>query len=92
MPKPKVLATRPFLKRRAPSLTQHATVDYWKQPDRISREELIREIEDKQGLVCLLTEHINDELLHAAPKLRIASKLRSALNNIDVAACTNAAL
>ena len=88
MPKPKVLATRPLFEAARAILDAACDVDYWKQPDRISREELIRRIEDKQGLVCLLTEHINDELLHAAPKLRIASNVAVGFDNIDVAACT----
>src|SRR5882724_655729 len=88
MPKPKVLATRPLFEAARAILDAACDVDYWKQPDRISQEELIRRIEDKQGLVCLLTEHINDELLHAAPKLRIASNVAVGFDNIDVAACT----
>ena len=43
---------------------------------------------DKEALVCLLTEKVNDELLQAAPKLRIAANVAVGFDNIDVPACT----
>jgi len=39
-------------------------------------------------LICLLTEKVNEELLQAAPKLRIAANVAVGFDNIDVAACT----
>jgi glyoxylate reductase len=39
-------------------------------------------------LVCLLTEKVNDELLRAAPKLRIAANVAVGFDNIDLLACT----
>jgi glyoxylate reductase len=45
-------------------------------------------VKDKEGVVCLLTEKINEELLRAAPKLRIASNVAVGFDNIDVEACT----
>jgi len=63
-------------------------VEYWEKPERPPREEVLRRVEDKQALVCLLTEKVNDELLQAAPKLRIAANVAVGFDNIDVAACT----
>jgi glyoxylate reductase len=88
MPKPKILATRPLFESARAILDAACDVEYWKQPERISREELIHRVKDKQALVCLLTERVNDELLQAAPKLRIASNVAVGFDNIDVAACT----
>jgi len=48
----------------------------------------LRRVKDKDGLVCLLTEKVNEELLQAAPKLRIAANVAVGFDNIDVAACT----
>jgi glyoxylate reductase len=45
-------------------------------------------VKDKEGLVCLLTERVNAELLSAAPKLKIAANVAVGYDNIDVAACT----
>jgi glyoxylate reductase len=58
------------------------------QPERISKEELFRRIHDKDGLVCLLTEKVNEELLAAAPKLRIVANVAVGYDNITVADCT----
>jgi len=43
---------------------------------------------DKEGLVCLLTEKVNEEFLRAAPKLRIVANVAVGFDNIDVPACT----
>jgi len=48
----------------------------------------LRRVKDKDALVCLLTEKVNDELLRAAPKLRIAANVAVGFDNIDLPACT----
>jgi glyoxylate reductase len=88
MPKPKVLATRPLFPAAQQILGANCEMEYWTQLERISREELLRRIKDKEGLVCLLTEQVNEELLHSAPKLRIAANVAVGFDNIDVPACT----
>jgi glyoxylate reductase len=88
MPKPRVLATRPLFPAAQQILNGSCEVEYWTQPERISKEELFRRINDKEGLVCLLTEKVDDELLRAAPKLRIAANIAVGFDNIDVPACT----
>src|ERR1700720_923588 len=84
----KVLATRPLFPAAQEILNATCEVDYWTQPERISKEELFRRIKDKDGLVCLLTERVNEELLLAAPKLRIAANVAVGYDNITVADCT----
>ena len=88
MAKPKVLATRPLFAAARAILDAACDVEYWQQPERIPREELLRRAKDKDALVCLLTERVNDELLSAAPKLRITSNVAVGFDNIDVPACT----
>src|ERR1700722_11463642 len=88
MPKARVFATRPLFPAAQQILNASCEVEYWTQPERISREELFRRIADKEGLVCLLTERVNEELLRAAPKLRIASNVAVGFDNIDVPACS----
>ncbi|HXL23625.1 MAG TPA: D-glycerate dehydrogenase [Candidatus Dormibacteraeota bacterium] len=88
MAKPKVFATRPLFEAARAILDANCDVEYWRQPERIPREELLRRVKDKEALVCLLTERVNDELLQAAPKLRIAANVAVGFDNIDVAACT----
>jgi glyoxylate reductase len=88
MAKPKVLATRPLFPAAQRILNASCDVEYWTKPERISKEELFKRVKDKEGLVCLLTEKVNAELLSAAPKLRIAANVAVGFDNIDVAACT----
>jgi len=88
MARPKVLATRPLFPAAQKILDASCDVDYWTKPERISKEELFRRIADKEGLVCLLTEKVNEELLAAAPKLRIAANIAVGYDNITVADCT----
>jgi len=89
MAKPKVLATRPLFPAAQQILNAHCDVDYWTDPERISRDELLRRVKDKDALVCLLTEKVDLDLLTAAPKIRIASNVAVGFDNIDVAACTS---
>jgi glyoxylate reductase len=86
--KPAILSTRPLFQAARTILDEHFQMDYWKAPERISREELLKRAADKEGLVCLLTEKVDEELLSSAPMLRIASTVSVGYDNIDVAACT----
>jgi glyoxylate reductase len=86
--KPKVLATRPLFAPARAILDQKFDVEYWTEPQRISRTELLKRVADKDALICLLTEKVDDELLRAAPKLRIVATVSVGYDNIDIAACT----
>jgi glyoxylate reductase len=88
MPRPKVFSTRPLFDAARQILQEKCDVEYWAKPERISREELFKRIAEKQGLVCLLTERIDDQLLRGAPKLRIAANVAVGYDNIDIPACT----
>jgi glyoxylate reductase len=88
MAKPKVFATHPLFEPAREILQESCEVEYWTKPDRPPRPELLQLLKDKDGLVCLLTEKVTEELLRAAPKLRIAANVAVGFDNIDVAACT----
>src|SRR5881397_1833593 len=88
MAKPKVLATHSLFDAARKILQKSCEVEFWTKPERPPREEVLRRVKDKDGLVCLLTEKVNEELLQAAPKLRIAANVAVGFDNIDVAACT----
>jgi len=88
MAKPKVLATHQLFEPARKILQEQCEVEYWEKPERPPREEVLRCVKDKEALVCLLTEKVDDELLQAAPKLKIAANVAVGFDNIDVAACT----
>ncbi len=69
-------------------LEKAGDVEYWKGPEAMPRAELLKRVEDKDALVCVLTDKVDAELLAAAPKLRVASTVSVGYDNIDVAACT----
>ena len=88
MPKPNVFATHSLFEAARQILKETCEVEYWAKPQRPPREEVLRRVKDKEGLICLLTEEINEELLSVAPKLRIVANVAVGFDNIDVAACT----
>jgi glyoxylate reductase len=88
MSKPKVFCTHPLFESPRKLLSQHCEAEFWERPERPPRAEVLKRVADKDALICLLTEKINDELLVAAPKLRIVANVAVGFDNIDVAACT----
>jgi len=88
MARPRVFVTHSLFDEARRILSATCDAEYWNGSDRPSREELLRKMKDKEGLICLLTEKVNDELLRAAPKLRIAANVAVGFDNIDVDACT----
>jgi glyoxylate reductase len=88
MTRPKVFATHQLFDEARQILDVACDVEYWANDDRPPRDEVLRRVRDKEGLVCLLTEKVNDEFLRLAPKLRIAANVAVGYDNIDVDACT----
>ena len=88
MAKPKVYATHPLFDEARQILDDACEMQYWTNEERPPRDEVLRNMKDKEGLICLLTEKVNEEFLRAAPKLRIAANVAVGYDNIDVAACT----
>src|SRR6266849_3150311 len=73
MAKPKVFATHSLFDAARSILQESCEVEYWAKPERPPREEVSRRLKDKEGLICLLTEKINEDLLRVSPKLRMAA-------------------
>ena len=88
MPKPKVYSTHPLFEEARKILDANCDIQYWAEAERPPREEVLRRLKDREGLICLLTEKVNEELLRAAPKLRIVANVAVGYDNIDVVACT----
>ena len=54
----------------------------------LSKKEIIKNLEDKDGLLCLLTDHIDKEVIDSAPKLKMISNYAVGYNNIDIKAAS----
>ncbi|HEV8308315.1 MAG TPA: D-glycerate dehydrogenase [Methylomirabilota bacterium] len=65
-----------------------ATVRLNPEDRRLSPDELGREIRDAEGLVCLLTDTIDEPLLARAGRLRVVANVAVGYNNIDVPAAS----
>jgi glyoxylate reductase len=53
---------------------------------RLSRPELLEALAGVEGLICLLSDRIDDELLERAPALRVVANYAVGVDNIDFAA------
>src|SRR5437660_8808152 len=62
------------------------TVDYNDTPAELSKAELIARLRGKDGLICHIISTIDDEVLAAAPTVKVVANVAVGYNNIDVAA------
>ena len=85
---------RVFVSRRIPeeglrAIAEVADADVWPDDMPPPREELLRRVAGVDGLLALLTDRVDDELLDAAgPQLRVVSNYAVGFDNVDVPACT----
>jgi len=88
MTRPAILVTHPLFPPVRELLDSQCSPEYWKGTQPMPREELLNRVAEKEGLVCQLSDKINEELLERALKLRIAATVSVGYDNIDVPACT----
>jgi len=89
MERPKVYVCRPLPPVALERLTDRTEVRMWDQ-DEIPppREVLLREVAEIQGLVSLLTDRIDAELLDRGPHLRVVANVAVGFDNVEVPAAT----
>ncbi len=63
------------------------TVRVWPGPTPPARAQLLAAVSEVEGLLCLLTERVDAELLEAAPRLRAVANLAVGVDNIDLGEC-----
>jgi len=54
----------------------------------LTKEEIIKSIKGKDGLLCLLTDPIDREVIYAEPKLKMIASYAVGYDNIDISAAT----
>lgn len=82
--KPKVYVTRIIPEKGLEILREAADVKVWQDELPPPREVLLKEVEDVDGLVSLLTDKIDAELFDRAKKLKIVSNYAVGFDNIDL--------
>ena len=65
-----------------------AEVDAYDVDAAMPRPDLLERLQGKQGLICVISEAVDQALLDASPELRVVSNVAVGYNNVDVAACT----
>ncbi len=87
--KPKVFVTRHLPANTMQELTQSCDVDIWDEEFPPSYEEILKRIANVEGILCLLTDKIDENLMDSAPKLKVISQCAVGYDNIDVPAATS---
>jgi glyoxylate reductase len=86
---PSVFATRRFPARVREELERSFALDVHDSEWPPSRDDLLARATGRHGLMTMLTDRIDDELLDAAgPQLRVVANFAVGFDNVDVAACT----
>jgi glyoxylate reductase len=65
------------------------SIDYHSQEDPMSASDLLKVTKQADGVICLLTDPVDESLIQACPNLRIISNVAVGYDNIDVNAATN---
>jgi glyoxylate reductase len=87
--KPKVYVTRKLFPEAIEILEKVAQVEAFEgEEDPVPRELLLEKVKDVTGLLPMLTDQINAELMDRAKKLKVVSNYAVGYNNIDVDAAT----
>ena len=86
--KPRVFITRHLPGDALDYLAQHAEVDCWPEDLPPPRDELLRRAASCDGLLTLLTDRIDNELLDQAPTLLVVSNMATGFDNIDLEAAS----
>ena len=86
--KPKILVTREVFDETLDYLAQHCEVESNQTDVPLDPEVLEQRSRDKLGVMCCLTDRIDDKLLARCPQLKVVANIAVGFNNIDLAACT----
>ena len=88
MSRPSVFGSRRFPDRVRVELERSFELDVHDSPWPPARDELLERVAGKDGLMLMLTDRVDDELLDAAgPQLRIVADYAVGIDNIDLDAC-----
>ena len=86
--KPKILVTREVFDETLGYVGQYCDVDANQGDAALAPGELAQRAADKDGLMCCLTDRVDDALLARCARLKVVANIAVGYNNIDLAACT----
>jgi len=88
MPLPKAYVTRRIQDAGLSLLPGRVDFEVWEKTAPVEREVLLEKAPGVQGLLCTLSDRIDEELLSRCPGLRVVSNYAVGYDNIDVEAAT----
>ncbi len=89
MAKPKVLVARNIFPEWIDAIFEECEGEVWEDELPPPRDVLLEKVQGLDGLLCLLTEAVNGELMDAAgPQLKVISQIAVGFDNIDVPEAT----
>ena len=92
MDKPKVFVTRAIPDEGLSMIRSACDMKLWEQELPPPRETLLAEVRQVEGLLSLLTDRIDAELMDSNPRLRVVSNYAVGFDNVDVRAATERGL
>jgi glyoxylate reductase len=86
--KPKVFLTRKLPPKAMQRLFEYTELEFNKEDRVLSKKEIMEGVQEKDAMLCLLTDTIDGEIMDANPNLKIIANYAVGFNNIDVDAAT----
>jgi glyoxylate reductase len=86
--KPTVFVTRVIPEEGLAMIRESCEMKLWEDELPPPREVLLREVREIDGLLSLLTDKIDAELMDAGPRLKVISNYAVGFDNVDIAAAT----
>ncbi len=88
----KIFVTHQLPGKRIHDLAQLCEANVWMGPGLISAPALREELAECEGVLCLLTDQIDCQLLNEMPNLKYISSMSVGVDHIDIAAATERAI
>lgn len=86
--KPRVLITRQVPDAALAVVRDRCELQYDPSDRQLTPAELVQAVADKDGLLCVVTDRVDDAVLASSPALKVVSTVAVGYDNIDVAAAT----
>ncbi|PLZ81063.1 D-glycerate dehydrogenase [Fischerella muscicola CCMEE 5323] len=81
-----------FITRRLPTqlhrLEEVANVEVWSEPQPPPYQVLLEKVQEVDGLLCLLTDQIDQQLIQVGKSLKVISQMAVGFDNIDIPTAT----
>jgi len=88
MTRPRVFVTRKIFREALDRISQAADMEVWPDDLPPSYDVLLRKARDADGILTMLTDKIDANLMEKSPRIRVISNMAVGHDNIDVAAAT----